>query len=186
MTEEAIIKSREEKVKKVFGDAIKHIAEKIQENPYYAYIESTVDFLNKNYLPADNKILLNNYGFSFKGNLVDIEFDYFLDSINTRCNPARAVTLFGKHKDQFLAVQICDAIKKANKYQSAVSWDNFISKKIYYGTGLYNPDEYMNHYQYLALIQDVENAALQNSDAVVQSIMLSFNLISAKMLFDIQ
>lgn len=186
MSEEKIIEERQSHAKQVFGLAIKNIAENIQSNPYYGYIENNVKFLNENYLPADNPILLNNYGFSFRGELVEIVFDFFLDDIEQRGNPFRIVNLFGKNKDTFLAIQIADAIRKANKYQDKVSWDNFLNKKIYYGTGLYNPNEYMNYYQYLALIHDVENIALQNTDAVVQSIMLSFNLISSRMIFDIQ
>ena len=186
MSEEKIREEREAHVRQVFGQAVKNIAEKIQSNQYYSFIENTVNFLNANYLPADNPILLNNYGFSFRGELVEIVFDFFLDDIEQRGNPFRTVNLFGKNKDTFLAIQIVNEIKKANKYQDKVSWDNFLNKKIYYGTGLYNPNEYMNYYQYLALIHDIENIALQNTDAVVQSIMLSFNLISSRMIFDIQ
>ena len=183
--ESEMIEARQKKVKPFLSDANDKIGDKIRENQYYEYICNMVNNLNENYLPSDNKIVFGNYCYLYKHDNIEINIDFFVDNLNQRENPIMFIKLSKDYKDKYLVSKISEEIKRLLDFNKDISWTPYI-KDIYYGDGLYDKDKYINHYQYLGLLKEIENNTLQNIDKIMRAILLSFNIICAEFLFDIQ
>ena len=183
--ESEMIEARQKKVKLFLSDANDKIGDKIRENQYYEYICNMVKNLNENYLPDDHKIVFGDYCYSYKHDNIEINIDFFIDDLNQRENPIVFIKLSKEYKDKYLVSQISEEIKRLLDFNKDISWTPYI-KDIYYGDDLYDRCKYINHYQYLGLLKAIENNTLQNIDKIMRAILLSFNIISAEFLFDIQ
>lgn len=183
--ESEMIEARQKKVRLFLSDANDKIGDKIRENQYYEYISNMINNLNENYLPSDHKIVFGNYCYSYKHDNIEINIDFFVDDLTQRENPIVFVKLSKEYKDKYLVSQIAEEMKRLLDFNKDISWKPYI-KDIYYGDGLYDKDKYINHYQYLGLLKEIENNTLQNIDKIMRAILLSFNIISAEFLFDIQ